>query len=35
MSLRRSETAQLKTTEPTVTTNSPVQAVLVGRRWSR
>jgi hypothetical protein len=31
MTLRRSETAQLKTTRPTITG----QAALVGRRWSR
>jgi hypothetical protein len=35
MSLRRSETDQLKATEPTATATNPGQAALVGQRWSR
>jgi hypothetical protein len=35
MSLRRGETARLKAAGPTATATSPVQARLVGRRWSR
>jgi hypothetical protein len=35
MSLRRGETARLKTVKPTVTATSPGQTALVSRRWSR